>query len=1163
MKSLLSATILVFLAATSFATTTTITATATGTTTSSVKTPGTILVNNTTNRGYAVFNLATAGIPNAATITSVKLIFNYSISGSGSPICNVYGYVGDIATLSAATLYTSAITSENLYASTWGTTSGTTTLSTTASADSFIAHNRNVIVSATWVESASARVYTITGGSNPQLQITYVCNNPASITGSTNVCAAATTTLVDTTVGGTWATSNAAIASVDASGTVTGISQGNASISYAKGGCSVSQLMNVKTAPTAITGVSNICLGTSATLANTATLGTWTSSNPTIASIDLASGNLYARTAGTATITYSTGCGANVTKTENVIIVPAAITGASTLCELNTTTLSTTTTDGAWSSSNAAIATISAVGSVYGRLQGSAIITYAVGSCIATAVVLVKAPPAAIIGTGTICNGVSTIITNSALGGTWGTGNATIASINTTGLLISTGIGSTIATYVNGCGTAATLAVNVEPMPTAMVGAGSICSGYNTAFTEAIAGGTWSSSNTGIATVSPTGMVTGVSGGIATISYTLTNSCGTNAVVQNLTVAQIGQWTGLVDSSWTNAGNWACTTIPDRNTSVIIPTGTPYLPDFSTTHYDVLSLSINLGANIVIKPGATINIYGDLTNNGTINGAGAIKMIGSSAATIFGTGIISNLIIANSTSVAIHAADTVNLTGSLTLTTGAFNTNNALKLLSSALGTARIAPITGGTISGNVVIDQYFEGGRRAFRFFGHPFSTAIPLSMVGVKLDITGRGGVANGFTSTASNAASCFRYEPATGNSALAYDPGWKAFTSANSTTDTNAFMQYEGVRLFVRGAKGEGLGYGAYTPSPASITMAGPVNTGTQIVTLRKGSLSDYNQVSNPYPSPTDIGTVISAAQAAGQVAGSAFFVWNPFLGAAGAYEAKFIGTSYVLNQNSSFQVRALSDSATLTFNENNKANSGDESLLRTAPSQYVTLGVYDASYHGWDKMYLSFNEEASVNEDARLDATKALNPDLNFYSFTGKTKFSVDARPYTNNTIVQLGFTTNYTQQYIIKAENMALPAGATLYLHDKLLNKYILLQTGTEYAFDITTDKASQGENRFELTTNDGSVAAEKTSGLTAAISPNPATDNITVTYTADGKNNININVLNVTGERVITKTIGAAANGKVAIALGELPAGIYMIEVTSGTSKTVQKLIKE
>ncbi len=1163
MKSLITATILVLLAATSNATTISIGASITGTTTSSVKTSGSILVNNATNRGYAVFDLAAAGIPNAATITAVKLAFNYSISGAGSPICNVYGYAGDISSLSAAALYTSAVTSENLYTASWGTTAGTTTLSATTAADSFIAHNRNTTISATWVESASSRVYNITGGSNPQLIISYICNNPSNIIGSTDVCTAATTTLIDTTVGGTWSTSNAAIASVNATGNVTGISQGNAAISYTKGGCSVLQLMNVKTSPSAITGVSNICLGSASTLSNTAILGTWTSANPAVASINAATGVITSRTAGTTTITYSTGCGASVTKTENIITAPAAITGSSAICEFSTATLSTTTTDGTWSSSNTSVATISAAGNVHGRLQGNTTITYAVGSCITTMPVIVKSAPAAIVGTGTICNGVSTVITNSALAGTWVTGNATIASITTTGLLISTGIGSTLVSYNNGCGTAATLAVNVEPMPTALVGPSSVCSGYSTTFTEAIAGGTWSSSNSSIATVSPTGVVTGISAGSATISYTLTNSCGTNAAIQPLSVAQVGQWTGLADSSWTNAGNWACSIIPDMNTNVVIPTGTPYLPDFSATHFDVLSLTINNGVNITVKSGASINIYGNLFNNGSINGAGAVKMTGSSAENIFGKGLVNNLIIANTSSVTINSGDTVNIAGTLTLTSGTFNTNNGLKLLSTATGTAKIAPITGGTITGNVIIDQYFEGGRRAFRFFGHPFSTAIPLSMVGVKLDITGRGGATNGFTPTASNAASCFRYEPTTGNSALAYDPGWKAFTSANSTSDTNAFMQYEGIRLFVRGAKGEGLGYGSYIPSAATITMAGPVNTGTQTITLRKGSLSDYNQVSNPYPAPTNIGAVIAAAQTAGQVAGSAFFVWNPFLGAAGAYEAKFIGGSYVLDQNSSFQVRALNDSATLTFNENNKAADGDETLLRATPSQYITLGIYDANYHSWDKMYLSFNDDATINDDIKLDATKALNPDLNFYSYTGKTKFSVDARPYTKATAVPLGFTTGYTQQYIIKAENMVLPAGAALYLHDKLMNKYILLQTGTEYAFDVTTDKNTQGENRFELTSNDGTIIEQKAADLSVTISPNPATDNITVAYTTNASNNCTINVINVTGERIISKTITNNAGGKVNISVNELSAGTYMVEVISGTSKTVQKLIKE
>lgn len=1462
MKSLFLSTIFTLLCFCGFATTVTVNASSTGTTTSTTKTSGTITVNSSTNRGYAVFNLASASIPAAATITSVKVIFTHTTSGSGNPTRTMYGYVGDISSLAAGSLYSGAVTANTLYTASWGNTATTKTMASTAGADTFIQHNHTNTISVTWVETGgTTRAYSITGGTSPQIQITYTCTTPsgvsitasstsicsgssetftgnatggntyawsgpngfvstlrnpaafttstasagtytftatstcnistsatrvitvktvpsamsgstvvclggttvlsntgiggtwsrsntrasvtsggvvtgvtagtvnityntgcgsaavqnmsvrttpAAITGSSNVCTGATVALADATAGGTWSSSNTGVATVNASGvvtgvavgtttitynnqgcgiatkvvndltsagsisgattlctgltttltnptaggtwsssntgratvdptsgvvtglssgavtitynagcgtnatlgmtmnaspnaisgatsvcssssttltcspaggtwstsasgtasvnatgTVTGVAQGAATISYTRSGCPSILAFSVKTTPAAITGSSNVCSGTTTTLANASIAGTWTTSNSAIASVASATGIVTGVANGTATITYSTGCGSAATRSETVISTPAAITGTTTVCGGSTTTLADGTSGGSWSSSDNTLATVTSGGVVRGVAQGTVTITYAISSCVATTSVLVKVAPAAITGTSAFCGAGSATLANTSNLGFWTSSDTTVALVDSnSGLLVVFAPGSAVISYANGCGSAATRTASYDYVPDPISGTTTTCTGNTTTLSDAISGGTWSSSNNAIASVNTSGVVYGTGAGSATISYTLTNGCGTNTVTAGATISQTGLWSGASSADWNDAGNWPCGTIPDASTDVTIPSGTAHLPSFAGATFDVNSLTVNAGVTISIGGDASVAVHGSMTNNGIINGDGDIAMVGGSAQTMYGKGTFSNLTINNSNGVTIASTDTVRIIEDLTLTAGTLTTNSGLRLLSTSTGTGRIAPITGGAISGNVNIDQYLEGGRRAFRFFGHPFSSAIALNMIGANLDITGNGGSSNGFTQTASNAASCFRYDPTVGNSAVGYDPGWRPFTSALTTSDTNGFKQYQGIRLFVRGAKGEGLGYVPYTPSATTIKMIGAVNTGTQVVTLYKGTNSDYNQISNPYPSPTNIGSVIATAHAAGRIAGSAFYVWNPFLGSAGAYEAKIIGGSYILDQNSSFQVRAASNAVTLTFNESDKATNGDETLLRTAPSQYITLGVYDANNHGWDKMFVSFNDNATNNEDVKYDAIKATNPDLNFYTYAGNTKFAVDARPYSNNTVIPVGFTTNYAQQYTIKAENIALPAGATIYLHDKMLNQYVLLQAGTEYSFDVTSDKATQGENRFEFTTSNNAAMANN-AGLNVTVSPNPATDNVTIAYTTDANAATTVNVMNAAGASVISKVMGSDANGKVTLSLTELPAGIYMVEVASGNSKKIQKLVKE
>lgn len=76
----------------------------------------------------------------------------------------------------------------------------------------------------------------------------------------------------------------------------------------------------------------------------------------------------------------------------------------------------------------------------------------------------------------------------------------------------------------------------VAPVAAAISGAGSVCQGATLTLTPSVSGGSWTSSATGVATVSSTGVVTGVGGGTATITYTLTNSCGTADTTAVVTV---------------------------------------------------------------------------------------------------------------------------------------------------------------------------------------------------------------------------------------------------------------------------------------------------------------------------------------------------------------------------------------------------------------------------------------------------------------------------------------------------------------------------------------------------------------------------------------------------------------------------------------------------
>ena len=81
------------------------------------------------------------------------------------------------------------------------------------------------------------------------------------------------------------------------------------------------------------------------------------------------------------------------------------------------------------------------------------------------------------------------------------------------------------------------ITVSATPVAGTISGASSICPLAATTYTTTgTSGGTWSTSNTAIATVNGSGVVTGVTAGSVTVSYTVTNSCTTATATFAVTV---------------------------------------------------------------------------------------------------------------------------------------------------------------------------------------------------------------------------------------------------------------------------------------------------------------------------------------------------------------------------------------------------------------------------------------------------------------------------------------------------------------------------------------------------------------------------------------------------------------------------------------------------
>jgi trimeric autotransporter adhesin len=150
-------------------------------------------------------------------------------------------------------------------------------------------------------------------------------------------------------------------------------------------------------------------------------------------------------------------------------ITPAAasISGASTICKGNTTSLSSSVSGGSWNSYNASIANVDASGNVTGHNTGISTIGYfTTTDGIAYINVTVNAEPAAIAGTPTVCIAATTSLTHTASGGTWSSSNASIATVDATGNCSGLAVGSALITYTLPTGCYSMFGMGVIACPT-------------------------------------------------------------------------------------------------------------------------------------------------------------------------------------------------------------------------------------------------------------------------------------------------------------------------------------------------------------------------------------------------------------------------------------------------------------------------------------------------------------------------------------------------------------------------------------------------------------------------------------------------------------------------------------------------------------------------
>lgn len=580
-----------------------------------------ITVNTAGNYSVQVFNAAGCATTSSAVAVVVNALPTATITASGSTTFCQGGSVTLTASAGSSYLWSNGATTQSISATTSGCYSVTVTNANGCSATSACTQ---VTVNALPV----ATISSLNGNSFCQGGSVTLVSTPGSIYAWSNNL---TTQSINVT-----ATANLTVTVTNANGCST---------------TSAPFAVTMNALPTAVItagGPTTFCQGGSVVLTATGgTSYTWSNSTSTSNTLTVSTPGVY-----TVTATNANGCTATsapVTVTVNALPVVAAIAGANDVCVGSTSILTNATPNGVWTSSNAAVASVSATGTVTGLTAGSATINYTVtnaSGCVTTTSMLVNvnAVPVNIPigGPNTVCVGAT--ITNFATpGGVWASSNVSVATVAQNGIITGVGAGTATISYTitnaAGCSNTVTKVVTVNALPTVAVAANgplTFCQGGSVTLT-ASGGTSYAWANSTITT--PARTIT--TSGTYTVTVTNANGCfATSAPVvvnvlalPNAAISSTGSTiclgntvtltaSGGVSYAWSNGAQTAATTVNNSNTYTVTVTGAN---GCTTTASNVVTVNAN--------PAVVTTANGPLTfcqgGSVTLNATGAASYIWS------------------------------------------------------------------------------------------------------------------------------------------------------------------------------------------------------------------------------------------------------------------------------------------------------------------------------------------------------------------------------------------------------------------------------------------------------------------------------------------------------------------------------------------------------
>lgn len=630
-----------------------------------------------------------------------------------------------------------------------------------------------------------------------------------------------------------------------------------------------------------------------------------------------------------------------------------------------------------------------------------------------------------------------------------------------------------------------------------------------------------------------------------------------------------------------DAGTWSPNDpsgIATSSDTITVVSGTGEL----TANTAVQSILVQAGATLDIGT-TTLTIDEDLTNNGTITAAEASMIFnGTTSQSVTGTSFeLGNLTIDNPSGVTISGG--VELKNLLTLSTGALTSNGTLTFRSDINGSAMVAPITGGSIIGDVITEQYVPA-KRAFRLIGSTVTTTSPIQAnwqeslspsPSFGTHITGSTDGSNGFDATGSGNHSLFTLNNA--------GQVWEAVTN----TDVNTLVAGQPLRLLVRGDRTIDLSSNASPATSTTLRATGQLATGTFTTTgsSLNHTANAFNLIGNPYQASVNINDVLTAST---NINSNQIFVWDATLGARGQYVTVTldgVGSSngatsknyHFLQPGQAVFTRTLStvtnNSTTIVFAENYKAVGQNIPVYVNETSPFSATAhligrLYRTEKYGTDEglqdNFVALYSTQSDNAITPVDASKFFNIDENMAIAHGDTLLSVEHRGMPQEGEELQFFNTLYRASNYTLDIDIAGLEGVTAYFIDAFAQTTTPLSDGLNTInFIVNQDnEASIAVDRFKIVYQTEALNTDDLEPIEVSLYPNPVVAGV-LNLSAPRLNgqDAQLVIYNLLGQRVYTAGITFTASTATIKNLNHLQTGVYFVTIQNDTIKSTQRIL--